>query len=126
MTTHTKHLIEQEEEASCYGKTEEVAKSRKKLKGASDRIKNNEWKHLADEHVTSNDRWEALRNIYKNCKPQRYAKRDIRGNLLNLTDRAESTKAYLEKSHWGKKGGRTEGSHRRKGKQTKTGTRNNT
>ena len=37
-------------------------------------------------------------------QPSRYAREDIRGNIVDLDGRTEATKEYLEKLHWGNNG----------------------
>ena len=48
--------------------------------------------------------WQGIEDIKREYQPNRYAREDIRGNIVDLEDRAEATKEYLEKSHWGSNG----------------------
>ena len=63
-----------------------------------------EWiNDLVDNTKSSKELYEGINTIGRKFQPKRYNRRDIRGNIVDLKDRAEATKEYLENTHWGKK-----------------------
>ena len=46
--------------------------------------------------------WQGIENISKPYKPKRYARNDRHGDPTDMDERAEATKEYLAKDHWGK------------------------
>ena len=62
-----------------------------------------EWiNELVNKSKNSKELFAGINEIGRNFQPKRYTRRDMRGNLVDLQDRAEATKEYLEKVHWGK------------------------
>ena len=53
------------------------------------------------EAVQDDEIWEDMQTTSRDYKPTRYAKRDRHGNIVDHDERADATKAYLEKVHWG-------------------------
>ena len=58
---------------------------------------------LTNEDLNDIERWENLSDISREYKPNRYARRDMHGNTVDLEHRAEAAKEYLESKHWGHK-----------------------
>ena len=62
---------------------------------------------LTKETKEDNEIWEGMKTIANGYKPTRFAKRDRHGVLVNQDQRAEATKDYLEKEHWGQEANTT-------------------
>ena len=52
--------------------------------------------------MSGKDKWNGVKTVRSDYKPKRDAKRDREGTVVDIDQRAEATKDYLEKEQWGK------------------------
>ena len=103
ISDETKRLIEQRDAAVWYGGEEAGKPIQKLIKKQVEKDKENWADMLTQENLGEKELWQGIGDIKREYCPNRFAREDIMGNIVDLDDRAEATKEYLEKVHWGKK-----------------------
>ena len=92
LSNQSRNLLWRKEMALWYGDTEAARELKKEIK-KSVNIDKTQWvDKLTNEDLNDIERWENLKDISKEYKPKRYARRDIRDNIVELDDRAEAAK----------------------------------
>ena len=96
----TKKIIEQRDAAVWYGGKEAGKPIHKLIKKQVEKDKENLADMLTQENLGEKELWQGIGDIKREYCPNRFAREDIKGNIVDLDDRTEATKEYLEKVHW--------------------------
>ena len=103
MSEETKNLIDKKQVAKLNENLDGVEILEREIKDQLTRDKIQWMNDLVNELLTRKDNWQGVKLIRSKYKPRRYAKRNKNGQIVDLDQRAEATKNYLEMEHWGKR-----------------------
>ena len=98
----TKWLIEQRDIATWYTDEESAKEINRRIRKQIKEDKKAWIDEITKKTDDCKEMWQGIEIIGKPFKAKRYARHNRKGDWTDMEDRAEATKEYLAKDHWGK------------------------